>query len=401
MEKILDSKITVPKIEIKVDEKSDPNVQRFINEWGRSIPIIQINDYVLNTGDLISLEINVSFNSLVKFNFDVNDEDFHIREALSKTQIDTCIIFIGYKEWHIKFKGLILNCVSDIGSPIMMCNGIIDFKDLYTIEQKYYKDKSIKEILTEILKDCNLGLCVFDNPYLNTKIDSYINPHIQRLEVIENLIKTKSRDNIYCFDTFGYLHIGNIDAIRKEKVSKYTLRPETGDQINPSDMILTSIKRNEGDKKETYEKDYKIPIDYYTINTNLTELIPNNVKKYSVVFENGKEDAIEHECEICLDFDDRANMFSGFNNNDFPFYVDLVNKSMKGNSISITMKNILFELLPFDVVNFECFLAETKDKPQRLDVEHSGNKIVIGYTILFEKPSGDDVNMLKQIIELI
>ncbi|KAA6362569.1 MAG: hypothetical protein EZS28_041904, partial [Streblomastix strix] len=50
------------------------------------------------------------------------------------------------------------------------------------------------------------------------------------------------------------------------------------------------------------------------------------------------------------------------------------------------MKNLIFELLPFDVVNFECFLAETQDKPFRLSKEHSGNnyanigKTEVGYS---------------------
>ncbi|KAA6386014.1 MAG: putative dinitrogenase reductase, partial [Streblomastix strix] len=301
-EKILEPKITVPKIEIEADKESKEDVERFLNAWTMNIPVIQIGEgkdgetsYVLNTGDLRSLEIEIKINSIPSFSMTINDGDYKIREALKK-KIDKGIIAFGYKDWLVKFNIIILNTSSEAGDAMLDLSGIIYFKDLYTIEQKIYKEKTPKDILTEILKECNLGLYVVDNDWLNIPItENFINPHDMRISAIENLIYTKTRNNIWCFDLFGYMHIGNISSMQKEEISKYTLKPHTGKQIEESPMILTSIK-HDPDGKEKFEDDNKIPIDYYTINNNISELLIHNVKSYSVVLENDKEELMEDDC---------------------------------------------------------------------------------------------------------
>jgi hypothetical protein len=67
------------------------------------------------------------------------------------------------------------------------------------------------------------------------------------------------------------------------------------------------------------------------------------------------------------------------------------------------MKNILFELLPFDVVNVEIFLpdSQSQNKAFRLDVEHSGNKVVIGYSILFQSSENKETSTMTQTLDLI
>jgi hypothetical protein len=400
-EKLLESNIKVPNIEIEVDENSEKNVERVLNEFGRNIPIISINDYVISLGDLVSLEINVAFNSflgLPTFTFTVNDSDLQIRKAL-KRAIDTCIIYISFQNWPIKCRGLILNTLSDIGDPLVTLSGIVYFEKLYTVEQKIYNKTTVKNILKDVCKSSDIGLFVFDNKYLNLPIGKKINPHIKRIEFIDELIKTKTRNNIYCYDVFGYLHIGNIPEMRKSPLSQYTLRPYTGEQVPPKDMIFTSIRRND-DHIETFTEDFKIPISYYGITTNISELIVTTQKDLAVIFEDGKQDLESNALDIDLQYDDMQNMFSGFTDYNYPFYADMVNKTLKGNLISLEMNNIMFELSPFDNVMLELYLHESQDKPQRLDEEHSGPHIVLSYSITYDR-SNKFFNGLKQIISLI
>jgi hypothetical protein len=397
MPKILDSKIIIPKITIPVDANEKENVERVIRTWGNNIPIVQVGDYVITPEDLKSMDIHITFNSLPYFSFVVDDANYQLRKELKK-DIDKCIVFLGYRDWAIRFNGLLTNTNSEVGDSLLTLNGIIYFENLYTAEQKCYSG-TVKSILKDICEQCNLGLYIFDNDYLNLEVDKFLNPHRKRIEIIDDLIRNKSRNNIYSYDPFGYLHIGNIESIRNSEVSKYTLKPFTGEQIQPADMFLTSARRKiDGD--ESLSKYTKIPIEYYTINTNLSELVVETEKTYSVIFENDSEDIIEDDKGINLICDDMCNQFSGFKNYDFPFYNDLVNKDMKGNSIKVTMEHLLFELLPFDVVNFECYLPETGDKGPQLDEEHSGKKVVLSYDIIYEKHVGE-FDKIMQLINLI
>ena len=89
-----------------------------------------------------------------------------------------------------------------------------------------------------------------------------------------------------------------------------------------------------------------------------------------------------------------------------PFYKDIINKSIGGNSIKLTMKNILFELTPFSIINLEIYLPKNSNREGedkiRLDEEHSGKKVVIGYSYNWQtKDEESDFPTLTQEIEVI
>jgi hypothetical protein len=390
---IIEPNITVDNIIITKDANDEYGTERLLNEWGRTVPIIKIGDYVLNSAEIMSFDLFVNFNSLPRFELSVNDENYQIREVL-KNDIDTAIIFIGYKDWYIKFNALIENNSSDIGGIIIDISGIFYVPELYNKEQKAYTSMTVVDILKDICSSCKLGLFTIDNTDLNREI-SEINTEKTRLSFLKNIIETKTT-NIYCFDTFGYLHIGNIDKIKEQNISKYSLTPMRGESIEPTDIILTSIGKEftEGDNEN------KIPVLYYTLKSNFSKLITNTYKEYGIKYSNGELGYNEDSDKNVLIGNNFDNTFSGFKNANFPFYKEVINKKIIGNVISIELEHLIFELTPFDIVYFECYLPAKADKPSRLDEEHSGKKMVLSYSLHY-KQTNDEFNRITQVINLI
>lgn len=389
---IIQPNIEVPNIVIQKDENDEYGTDRIMNEWGKTVPIIQIGDYVVNPGELISFDLYINLNNIPTFEITIDDENYYIREAL-KNEIDKCIIFIGYKEFYLRFNGLIKKNSSDIGGKNIYISGEYFYETLYTKEQKAYNEMTVLDVLKSICESTKLGLYVVDNPDLNKTI-STINTEKQKLLFLFETIKDKTT-NIFSLDTFGFLHVGEIDKIKQQPLSKYTLKPLTGEKIPETDIVLTSTSRQYNEDTDGN----KIPIKYYTLNSNFSRLVSTSYKGYGIKFSDDSNLIIEDDKNI-LDGEMNDNTFSGFENANFPFYTDIINKKIIGNSISIKMENLIFELCPFDMVNFECYLPAQGDKPIRLDEEHSGKKMILSYSLHYNKTKGE-FNKITQVINLI
>lgn len=389
---ILKPKIKVEDITMEMDANSS-NIPRVLNEFGKNIPLVKIGDYVLNIGELTSLEIKVGLNSLPSFELTVDDSTYRIREALKK-EIDKCVIFIGYKTWYIKFNGLITTIHSDAGDSHLDLNGIIFNDALFKTEQFSYQDKSPADILTDVCKKTNMGLFTFNNLLLNQKIDYVMNTEVRFIDFITNIVKTYT-DNIFSYDLFYHLHLGNIEAIRKQEYDKYTLTP-TGETIQEQDIIFTSKSRYFVEGVD----DFKLPINYYTLNSNFTKTFLQNASSYAVGIPGQKQKELKSDKNIGYG-NIGTNTFAGFAGQKFPFYNNIVNKDLGNNIITIELKQLMFELTPFSVVGVEIYLQETGDKQFRIDYEHSGKKVVIGYNLKYDKSETGELNSITQTIDLI
>ena len=168
MSLLLKPDITVNDIKIGMDANSSEDVARDLAEIGRNIPIVSVGDYVLNIGDLKSLRLQVALNCLPSFTMTITDTNYQVREVL-KRQIDKCVIFIGYKEWYIKFNGIITTIQSDPGDEDIELTGILFNDKLYQTEQKSYRDLSPSDVFLDICKKTKMGLFTFDNLLLNKK----------------------------------------------------------------------------------------------------------------------------------------------------------------------------------------------------------------------------------------
>lgn len=400
---IIEPAIEVGDIKVQMDSESSEEAEKIMREWGHSIPMIKINDYVLEIGECTSLTVSISLGNLPTFNLTLDDEKFKIRKALKK-EIDTCIINIGFKNFRIKFNGIITSNNSYDDDPQLNLSGNLYQKEIYTREQRLWKDKPIVDILKDICSDTKFGLFIFDNDYLNYVPDVVINPNTRNISFIDTLLK-RYTNNLYCFDTFGYLHVGNYKEIIKKEIDEYIIYPYTGDVLEESKPIIFVANKRRREENEDDEKEkYKIHVESIAISSNFSSTIMSTDSKYSL---NSDKQKIELESDEEVGFGELAeNTFYGFENHKFPHYYERINKEISGCRIELVLRNLVPEIVPFTVVELENWIEGSQDneKNYHLDTEHSGKHFVIGYSYIYNKQ--DDIedrtnNYITQKIHLI
>ena len=250
-----------------------------------------------------------------------------------------------------------------------------------------------------------MGLFVNSNPDLERIIDYSLMTGTRYIDYFDYIIKNYT-SNLFSVDANYYYHVANIEKLRKNSVDEYSMNWVDGKQMSKQPLNFKSrIKSNAFDGTEDEEK-YKIPIDFYTINSNFSEIYKETYNKYSLGL-GGKpikdeKDLLETNEKIGLG-SNSTNTFGPFKSHKFPYYQDRINKMIGGNSIRLFTNNVIFELIPFNIINIELFLPYKTGSKERLDEEHSGKKIVIGFTIDYIKPFGKNKNFntLTQTIDVI
>lgn len=393
--KLLEPNITIDPIEIEMDEDSQYAADKLIAEFGRNIPIVKIGKYVLGFGELIEFHLTVKLNSIPTFDLTVNDDQYLIREQL-KNDVDTCTIFVGYSNWYIKFNGKLNKTYSDTGDNIIELKGELYNEKLYESVQKSYKEKTIIDIIKDNCESTLMGLYIVDNPDLNKELEYCINPNKRYIDFIEETIRTHTT-NVFAFDCFYFLHLVDIDLIKDQELDKYSLDWKTGESISEQPLIFKSKKR-EGDPEE---EDYKIPINYYTIDTNFSELHTKTAKKYFISYDLDVVEELTSK-EILGVGTENLNTFFGFKDSGISNYNALINKKIAGNLIKLFLRHAIFEITPFSIIEIELYLPFTNGRDISLDTEHSGKKIVIGYTLDYTKTSDkSEQNYITQTLEVI
>lgn len=395
---ILKPQVEVENIEIPFDAGED-DMNPTTRAWGPTFPIIKINDYILGSGELLDFTMTVRLNSLPSFSFEIDDSNYAVRETLKKSEIDKCVIFVGYKDWYIKFNGLITSTNSDSGDPSLTCNGILYNEDWYKTEQLLYKEMTYEDILKDICTKAKIGLYTDDNPFLSKQPELLINPNMVYLDLLPHILR-KYTQCFWMIDFFYYLHVCNIEQLRKNPYDKFSLN-QLGESISERDIVITTDPYYDVNEKDTIKDPKKLVADYYSINTNFGKTFIDNYDQY---FINGTEIPSTQIGEPTSK--KYENMFSVFESHFQPFYKDIINKSIGGNSIKLTMKNILFELTPFSIINLEIYLPKNSNREGedkiRLEEEHSGKKVVIGYSYNWQtKDEESDFPTLTQEIEVI
>lgn len=399
--------IEVEDIVLEMDKQNEKGATDIIRTWGNIMPVVKIGEHILSVGELTYFDLNVRIGKIPYFTMIISDKSLLVRKEL-KQKIDKCVIFIGWENWYIKFNGIITNTFSEAGDELLTLNGKLYNELLYSItNQKSYKDKNLTDIFKDICTESKMGLYITDNKWINNPKNHIINFGMSDLEFFDYCIK-KFTENLWCIDPLYHFHVGDITELRKKcdlnEYDMYTL-DNIGKQHEETPIIFTSqIYRNE----EKYpEEAKKIPVQYYTINSNFTETFIDNPQKMYV---NDEEHEILSDESIGLGtkffntyFGNNTEDNIGFYDSFYPFYKEKLNKLIGGVIIEITLKNLLFEISPFDIVGFDCYLPENNGKPMEIDKEHSGNKIVIGYSYFFESPSSqqDRLPSITQKIQMI
>lgn len=401
--------IKIDSIDIEMDKQlSETMSDRFIFEIGRNIPIIKINNTILGLGDLLSFSLQVRPNLLPSFRMVIDDQQYIIREAL-KQEIDKCVIFLGFKDFYLKFNAIIKNSFSQSGDINITLIGDLYNEKLFQGQQFSFKDKTVQDILKNICEQTSMGLFTVDNTDLSKQIDYALMTGTRYLDYFQFIIENYTT-NLWSVDPNYFFHVVDIDTLKSQPLDQYSIAWNTGKPMDkPVDMIFKSVistdRLNESEDKEST----KIPINFFTINTNFSEIFKNTYSEYSLGINGNeiKENLIASNKKVGIG-SNKTNTFSEFLNHKNPFYSDRINKKLGGNNIRLFTENITFELSPFSVINTELYLPFRSGEIAKLDTEHSGKKIVLGYTIDYEKSlipktnkDQKDLNKLTQTIDVI
>ena len=389
---IIKPNLKIENIELEINKDDSDKGLSIMNTWGPLVPVIKINDYILTPGELRLFNLSIKLNSIPTFSMELIDTNYNIRRTLKKETLDKTVIFIGHKDWYIKFNGIILTVPSDAGDEILFITGTFFNTKLYESIQKQYNKLSILDVFTDICKLTDMGLFVYNNTALSKVIENNINPNNKQLDFFVDII-TKYTNNIWCIDTFGFFHVSDIETLRKQPVDKYKIRETKINDVEKEITITTNIFDDSEDK---------FMAEFYTINTNIGYVHVNNNSTYNVKSAglNKQTKEINSMTTNVGISNDTKNTFDRFLDSYFPYYTNIINKNISGKVINVTMRNIIYELSPFSIVNFEMFLPKEKGVNNYIDLENSGKKIVIGYEYSFEQ---DDSKMpkIKQSIDLI
>lgn len=397
--------IEVDEIVLEMDEQNEQGAKDIMRSWGNLMPVVKIGEHILSAGELTYFELNVGIGTVPKFTMSVYDQSLMIRKNL-KDDIDKCVVFIGFKDWYIKFNGIIRNTYSEAGDEILTLSGELHNDLLYSVtDQKSYKEQNITDILTDVCSITKMGLYTTDNKWINTEQEQVINTGMRQIDFFDYCIEHYT-ENLWCIDPLYHFHIGDVEELRKRcesgDLDKYTLT-NSGEQVSETPIIFTSKIYREDEEKENE----KIQVEFYTINSNFTDMLLRN---HSKMYINDEEHEIvtDEARGLGMQF---FNTYPGNGTEDNtgfvqkvnPLYEERVNKLIGGVLIELTLKNLLFEISPFDVVGFECYLPQNNGEPMKFDEEHSGNKIVIGYSYYFERPVSqrDRLPSITQKIQLI
>lgn len=401
---IIEPNLIVEDIKLEVDDNNEYGANQIIDAWGPTMPVIKINDYVLGAGEIKDFNLKIKYNSIPKFSLTLEDSSYKIRKTLKKEIIDKIIIFIGYKDWYIKFNGIILNIPSDIGDDEIYIIGEFFNDKLYESIQKPYNNKNVSDIFKDICTLTNMGLFTYSNNSLTNTLENCLNTNKKHLDFFIETIE-KFTNNIWCLDTFGYFHISDIETLRKQPVDKFKIFEGKVNDEEKDIIITTNIYDNTGynetDGSDSSERNTKFLASSYTITTNIGKTHINNNNKYDVKTDNGNK--ILKSNETIGISNNTENTFSRFLNSYFPYYNDIINKDIGGKTISVTLKNLIYEITPFSIVNLEVYLPkDTNEVDNKLDEENSGNKIVIGYEYEFSSKSKNNLNpTIRQTLDLI
>lgn len=361
----------IPKINIQFDKHAVDDLEGVINSWGSYNPVVMINDYIPDGAAVLDLSINFSINKLPTFAITINDENFNIRKALKKEDIDTITVAIGGKNWLLKFYGIIYNSPSETDNEDIYLYGDIYNEKWYNQEQKAYKSKTVLDVIEDLCKSTDSGLYVFNNSKLDINQPYIVNPNSKYLSFLTFLLKNYT-DCVWCYDNNGILYVGNIDDMRKSEVDKFKIYEDNIlDTEKP--IIITNYNQEKDIKYE------KFGISGYTVSSDngIKKLLSKQIYRYNKFDDMNKNVTTPQKEPV-------TNIYS--------------------KQITVSMLQNIFEINPFSIVDLELFLPRTdnnQSEPRKKDEELSGKKVVIGIEYIYSMYDGDKHPAIQQKLTLI
>ena len=392
--KVLDPTVEVGPIEYRIDHNASVDVEPELKFYGAYVPLLKLGDRTITWAKILDFRLSVRLFKLPTVQITIDDSDFVIREHL-KDDLQIGIIRVGYKNYFIKFNTLFKRVSSVANDGEIILSGIIYNEKMFDdYPQTSYKNKSVSEILEDLCKNTGQGLFIFDNDDLSRKYDHLVQSNMNYFEYVIYILNNYT-SNLWTFDANYFLHVGDYNSIVKDKLATYSLDTKTGEVLpTPLDMkfyqnFLGGRDPNNDNKslQDQSTSANRLVVADYTTNTTYSEDYINLRSDYRFFDDKGETDLFQNDFGIGSE---SSNTFSGFINIRRPFQQRISAKWVSKQVLSVYTDYVLPELNPFDRINLEFYKyprpgTETDPKLGDLDVEHSGDKSVLGYDITYSK----------------
>lgn len=408
--KVLDPTIYVPPIVVEIDKDAVAGIDENMKMMGQYVPLLKFGENNINWSKIKSFELEVSLYSFPRISITVIDDDYLIRSYLGN-ELDTGICRVGYNNFRMQFN-VFYTDVYNIGDNTLQMEGMLWCEDMYdNNDQVAYKNSNIQEILKQICQDCELGLYVFENDELSQEHETIVQAAKSNWEFL-NEILMEHTTNMWLFDPYHFLQVGTYDEMIKQDVAQYTLNVKDGTQFDePKPMIFlynfaVAKKKTPDDQTDEDPDKYKIPLKAYSPDKNIGIMALHTKRKYTKFTENNSEELIQREFGFSSE---ECNTFSGFTSHRIPFADEIRRKAISNQKTIIKTEFIVPEVVPFSVIELELYQNsgiyknKISEGENGLDTEHSGKKLVIGYTIRYdqERPNTDTNQLFEQEIVCI
>lgn len=395
--KILDSKIELPKIAVEIGENTElPEAEAIVNSYGTFKPILSINDNLINTGDIISIDYFVEYNKLPIINITLDDSYNRIRNMFTDIDLIKGLIFIGNKHWYHKFEFVVLDTdINEYDNSItLFC--IMYIPKIYNNNQISFNNKSLKDIMEELCTELDLGLVLDESNSITEPLKNVFNSNRKYIDTIQQLIEKYSSNCLWCIDNNYMLHINTYDTLIQKELDTYTINYRKK-YDSPKPVIITNYPKPDNDYDfETNEDQYKLVANDVIIhnNTGVTSLLSFN--------EYGLNDTNVNSNSELGTGKTIGNTFSKWTEEVKPFYNDIFLKEIAGNTFELVMQQPLLEIFPFMIIETEIY-NKNPDKVTEvvLNEKQSGKHIVVGYQFSYNKPTTNKLTFIEQRITLI
>lgn len=392
--KILDPKIELDTIEVDFGTAKTQEAKDFVKSYGPFMPLIKIQDFLLNIGDIINFEYEIHYGKVPTFTLTVLDENKRLQSRFNDDELITGVFFLGSEIFYHKANLIFLDNIVDEFSDTITFFGNFHNPKLYDSLQTSFKDKTVIDIFKEISTNTEMGLYSIENENTNKTLPIFLNTNNKYIDVIKNIVDKYTQNNFWCIDQDYFLHIQNYDTLIAKEVDKYTIK----NGIQNEEELPVIITNNIQDTENLEDALKKFTIASIIINNNTGKNMINTSQSYSL---NG-EDIKSHDK---IGFGNSSgNTFSKFTENIFPFHNEIFKKEITGNIFELVMQTPIYEIFPFMVVETEIYNLDPdlKENQLKLNEKNSGKHIVMGYSMKYDKPGiTKGIQNLPELIQTI
>lgn len=345
------------------------------NQIGYNVPIIKLNDFLVDRGMIDNCSLIFGQELLPQINITINDDKFRLRKTLQSEKISIVINFgTTLDPYYIK-QEFILNNVSGIAtSPIIYISGYLYIPELYKSKIKSYEMTSFN-VIKEICKECNLGL--LSNIDDTDDFQIWINDNKNNILFLNDLIShSYINDNTYirCFiDQYNYLNLIDVRKSFENNIYEKTkINPIDGTELPEQVDVILSSKQND---ESNYFKiqSFNLNLNYGSNTKHIpSEIIRNEINLNSKILKidnnnnilkNQLLDIINYQ-SINLDSIHKKYNISSFERKYLSMDLE------QGDALNVEMFMPVMLLYPYQMVPVKLYIQSSKEQVENQNVDN-------------------------------